>query len=740
MTLYAHTPNDAGVWHRLDEHVRAVADLAAEHARAFDSEDAAWWAGILHDAGKASTEFQAYLALCAREPDRRHTSTDHKGAGFLRAAEILEPLAVAVQAHHGGLLDNEELQTRWKEHLRREPFLRDVLDRFDALGVVPAERPAPRVPPFVERNVWALEFWLRMLFSALVDADHFDTERHRHPDRSALRGTDTSIPQLWEQFRQQQSAFVGAIDPALLESDVNRARAEIYDACIRAADGAPGFYRLTAPTGGGKTRSGLAFALAHATRHGQRRVIMAVPYLTITDQTARIVRSIFPDERVLLEHHSAAGHLADDEAGSQEVQEAWRRATAQDWNAPLIVTTMVQLFESLLGRSPSGCRKLHRIAQSVIILDEAQTIPSTLRAPVYDVLQELVRNYGVTVVLSTATQPALDTLPGEIQPTEIVPEPARLFRTLTRVQYRWPAPGAASWSWSDVADSMRGEPQALAIVNTVGDAAALFEALGRDDGHFHLSSRMCGAHRRDTVDEIRARLRRGERCRVVSTQVVEAGVDLDFPLLLRAIGPLDRIVQAAGRCNREGKLATGGTVIVFDPAEGGMPPGPYQLGAETTQLMRAMQPDGELDLDDPATATQYFRLLESRVDGDTPDIQRLRGGLNFETVATRFQLIPDDQAPVLVRYGGLDGKDTRAVDALVDDLNRAIADRDAGLVRALVRVAQPYLVNVRFRQISQLIQSGAVVELLDDLYLSPAAYDAQLGATFGRIDPEVLVI
>ncbi len=744
--LYAHTPNDDGQWHALADHLENVATLAAGHAAAFGSADAAWWAGILHDAGKASVAFQDYLRLCFEQPNRKHTTVDHKGAGFLRALEILQPLAIPIQGHHGGLNDAQTIGTKVKEHRDRAALLQEALTRFDGLGLIAPDWPKPMIPEFARRNELALEFWVRMLFSALVDADHFDTERHKNPDASARRGSDIQMSDLWEQFERNQQAFIEQLSPEQVALPVNRVRADVYRACLAAAAHQPGFFRLTVPTGGGKTRSGLAFALKHAELHGLRRVILAVPYLTITDQTARIVRSIFPGDRVLLEHHSAAGSGGNDsDDGPQDEQELWRRSTAQDWDAPIIVTTMVQLFESLLGRKTGVCRKLHRIAGSVIVLDEAQTIPITLREPIYDVLRELVANYGVSVVLCTATQPALDWLPAEMETVEIVPDPTRHFRALRRVAYDWPSAGEERWNWERAADELRSSPQSLAIVNTVADAAALYEALGDEEGHFHLSSRMCGAHRRDVVARVRERLATVLPCRVVSTQVVEAGVDLDFPLLLRAYGPLDRIVQAAGRCNREGKLDGLGRVVVFDPAEGGMPPGSYRAGTETTALLREMEKNGPLDLDDPAIFDRYFTMLGRVTAADAPAIQQERVRLNYETVAANFHLIDDqDQSSVLVRYRGLewdpfDGEDA-PVDRLIREIEFAIADRNSAWLRGLMRRAQPYLVDVRQRMLSEYQHNGDVRQLTDDLWLWLPEYDDKLGLVSGRLDIAQLIV
>ena len=749
MTLYAHTPaasDPEGNWHRLDDHLRAVADLAAENAAAFGAGDLAWWAGILHDAGKASEAFQHYLRLCHEQPDRKHKTVDHKGAGFLRALQVCEPLALLIQAHHGGLIDSGTVSEKCKVHQSRAGELGDVLARYDSLALVPESQAFPDLSFLEGRSPISFEFWLRMLFSALVDADHLDSERHRNPVSSTIRGgASPSIPELWRQFQAAQTEFVSGLDPALIGSNVNQVRAEVYDDCVAAAEQRPGFFRLTVPTGGGKTRSGFAFALRHAALHGKRRVITAVPFLTITDQTAKIVNGIFPGDHVVLEHHSAAGQPHDDEEGSQDERESWRRLAAQDWDAPIIITTMVQLFESLLSRKTTGCRKLHRIANSVIILDEAQTIPLTLRAPIYDVLNELVTNYAVTVVLCTATQPALDTLPEGVEPVEIVQNPGRHFRLLERVDYVWPGPGDEPWNWERIANEMRETEQSLAIVNTIANAQALFGALGKDDGHFHLSSRMCGAHRRDILALVRARLTAGERCRLVSTQVVEAGVDLDFPLLLRALGPLDRIVQAAGRCNREGKLESNGRVIVFDPEEGGMPPGPFRVGENTTNLMRRMLLDGnDLDLNDPETFSVYFARVNTAVPDDAPGIQKERRKRNYRTVADDFQMIDQDQVSVIVRYRGLGwdslSDETTPVDLLIADIETAVRTQNSKWLRGLIRQAQPYIVNVRRRALRTYADQQFAIELTDDLYWWFPQNDNHLGLVPGHGDPLSLYV
>ncbi len=532
--LYAHTPAmKDGPWHDLGEHLRAVAEGAANNAEPFGGAELARWAGLYHDIGKAGDSFQAYLRACHADPSRRHRTVDHKGAGALLALEAFEELAFLVQGHHGGLPDRGELLSKLKERTG-DPETANARARAGAAGLLPPPPdPGELACPSFVRDERSSEFFLRMLFSALVDADHADTGQHRNPDEHAERGGTPTLQELANCLQAAQSGLTGQRhDP------VNAVRHEVYQACLQAASLPPGFFRLTVPTGGGKTRSGLAFALQHAILHRLRRVIVAVPYLTITDQTADVFRQVLGNDRAVLEHHSGTVRT-DDSEGAATPHATWRRLATEDWDAPVIVTTTVQFFESLFGSSPSVCRKLHRIAHSVVILDEVQTLPPPLLEPILDALRELVANYGVSVVLCTATQPNFNALPNfaALQDVrEIAPDPPRLFATLRRVRYEWPKPGDR-WSWEQVAEEIRGAAQALTIVNTKADALTLLDTLDDPDA-FHLSTLLCGAHRRDVLAAIRRRLTLGGPCRVVSTQVVEAGVDLDFPLVLRAMGRL----------------------------------------------------------------------------------------------------------------------------------------------------------------------------------------------------------
>jgi CRISPR-associated endonuclease/helicase Cas3 len=452
-------------------------------------------------------------------------------------------------------------------------------------------------------------------------------------------------------------------------------------------------------------------------------VVVAVPFISITEQTADVYRQLFragdsdnaDDYPVVLEHHSGVDGRAE-EGHDEGAHDRWRRLASENWDAPIVVTTTVQLFESLFASSTSRCRKLHRLAQSVIILDEAQALPPHLLKPILNVLRELCTNYGATVVISTATQPAFEHISAfaDLPAYNIVPDAARWFAALSRVRYEWRTD--TPMSWTDVAELLQDEQQSMAILNTKRDALALLDALG-DEKALHLSTLLCGAHRRVVLDEVHQRLQRGRACRLISTQVVEAGVDLDFPLVLRALGPLDRIIQAAGRCNREGKQEFG-RVVVFNPTEGALPQGPYRTA---TDLTSAMIRSGNLNPDDPATMTAYFRRLFATVTLDREGIEALRKTWDFTQVAKKFRMIDEDTEDVIVPYGNKAAQ-ARVQTAINDIRNKSLRARFA------LRHIQPYLVSIRAAAAKRYRTQG---------FLEPLDPEGKLtiGIWHGRYDP-----
>lgn len=720
---FAHSANPRGQRHGLAAHLQAVAALAAQFAAPLGAPEAAHWLGIWHDLGKFSPEFQQYL-LDSEAGRARRIGPDHKALGASVAARHAGALALLIQGHHGALHSPAEFQA-WLGQ-RRNPRQWESALAAARRALARLEPAAPiGLPAQVEGDALAAELFLRLLYSALVDADYLDTEAHFAGDSAATRGSPATISGLWAALEQAQTAITGRGQDA-----VAQARHEVYQACLAAAAQPPGIFRLTVPTGGGKTRSAMAFALRHALLHGQDRVIVAIPFISITEQTADVYRAIFEAEagspRAVLEHHSGAAPAEEDDSGVGEG--IWARLAAENWDAPIVVTTTVQLFESLFANTPAKARKLHRLANSVILLDEAQALPAHLLEPILDVLQQLARHYHSTIVISTATQPAFEAIPAfrGLAATEIVPDAARLFSALERVRYEWrldpPLP------WGEVAAIMRAEPQALAVVNTKRDALALLDALG-DPQALHLSTLLCGAHRRGVIAEVRRRLAAGLPCRVVSTQVVEAGVDLDFPLVLRALAPLDAIIQAAGRCNREGRLERG-RVVVFEPQEGGLPPGPYRAA---TGVTRALVEGARVDLGSPSAPALYFQRLYQTIATDRGNVQALRSHLNFPEVAREFRMIDEDTESVAVRYGTPEQQ--AALRRLLDQLQAR-----AGNPRRLMRALQPYLVSIRRREAERLRRAGLVGEVVPGLGEWLGHYDPVRGLAGADPEAESLIV
>lgn len=698
----------------VEAHAAAVACRAAEFAEAFGSERVAAWLGWWHDAGKVAPDVQAYL----RGETALKQGPDHSSAGMLAAAELgpLWPLAFNVAGHHGGLQNDAALKDRVERKRKRpeEARVRDALATARPL----LARLAPAIsvgdlPRFAATDKLSFELWLRMLHSVLVDADWLDTEAFLDPESAgARREHGDSLAPLWATLRDSQDALIRDSDP----TPVNVARAEIYRACLDAAARPQGVFSLTVPTGGGKTLSSMAFALKHAQAHGLRRVVVALPYTSIIEQNAERYREVFGADAVL-EHHSARPLP---QTPAEEDAELPARLAAENWDAPVVVTTTVQLLESLFANRNPRLRKLHRLAGSVVILDEAQTLPPHLLKPTLDVLRALVRDYGVTLVLSTATPPALaarDGFPGFDAVVPIINDPDALADHLRRV--RFDDQTDEPWSWERTADEVQAQRQVLCIVNTKPNAQDLLDLL--PDNVLHLSTALCPAHRRSVLAEVYRRLDAGEPCRLVSTQVVEAGVDLDFPVVMRAVGPLDRIVQAAGRCNREGRLrgADGepalGRVVVFRPQEGGLPPGAYKLGTQETEAMLASDPD--LDLAAPATCLDYFRRLYGLSSLDRDGVQAFRRALRFADTADAYRLIEDDQVAVVVDYDG--------GHALLAEVARkpfpSRHDR---------RALQAVSVSLRQRDVDRALREGAAVEVGDGLVRWDRAYDARRGLTW----------
>jgi CRISPR-associated endonuclease/helicase Cas3 len=693
------------------------------------------YAGLWHDLGKYNPDFQQYLDDChtaslnnQKPPTKKVPHAIH---GAILAEQFCSDIAAVIDGHHRGIRDStDEYDDAKLDRAKRE------LDRILASAQSDGIETAPDldfdelVSHLPDDNLHARDVFDRLLFSCLIDADRLDTEKFCNPESFRLRyDNQLTIEQLWVIFDRQQQNFVRSKQQKLTQKNqiIFDVRQEVYQHCVNIALTKPGIFRLTVPTGGGKTLSSLAFALQHILANPianlDRRVIMAVPYTSIIEQTVKVYRQVFAElgQIAVLEHHSAIQHdpksnekrseaEEEKEEGAIDYQRQARLAT-QNWDAPLIVTTTVQLFESLFSNRTSKCRKLHNIIGSVMILDEVQTLPIALRESICSMLEELVERYHVSVVLCTATQPVLEGddgyfkgfKPGSI--IDIIPVATSLehFVKLKRVEYDLSAITTnTQWSWQELKDRLKSHPSALVVLNTRKDALKVinsldsspveyFEAVGtearvkiavKDSQILHLSTLLCGAHRQLVLAEVRSRLENKQDCLLVSTQVVEAGVDLDFPTVYRVLGPLDRIVQAAGRCNREGNLDELGRVFVFELEEGSMPPKGSEYAKATSKTQQILQQASAADLHQPQIFTSYGNALYKLESADKHKIQEDRENCLFETVASKFKLIDDDTYPVVVRFND-------EVEKLLIKIKRR------GLFTSDYRELQPYTISIR---------------------------------------------
>lgn len=552
---YAHSKEDRPTreWQPLDQHLRNVARTAAEFASPFGGEEWSRLLGDYHDLGKGTLQWQAWLRRVNEVVDEfaEHYEGHPKHADcgaqwlFKHSKEVGKLLAYCVAGHHGGLpnWEGESADVGLKARLNQS------MTGVDA--VVPDY---PTNLPFrvdSDRFGFQLQFFVRMLFSCLVDADYLDTEACLNKEKAGWRTGYPELKVLRECFWKRFDALRERADPAL---NVNQQRERVLQDCRDAALNEAGLYSLTVPTGGGKTLSSLAFALEHAKTHGKRRIIYVIPFTSIIEQNATVFRDMLGDD-VVLEHH--CNFIPD--------QSDWKtRLASENWDAPVVVTTNVQFFNSFYANKPSKCRKLHNVADSVVIFDEVQAIPVERLKPCLEVIKELSENYGVTSVLCTATQPAIE-YSDQFQSglkvrDEIVGNVPELFSSLRRTEESF----IGVLDNDELSERLAMESQVLCIVNTRRQALEAFEALPESGGNIHLSALMYPAHRTAKLAEVRRRLNDGLPCRVVSTQLIEAGVDVDFPCVYRTVAGIDSIAQAAGRCNRNGKHETLCPVNVFE--------------------------------------------------------------------------------------------------------------------------------------------------------------------------------
>ncbi|MEU5970509.1 CRISPR-associated endonuclease Cas3'' [Streptomyces globisporus] len=658
--MWAHSVNYRGERHDLGDHLRGTSLRARSFADPFGAGEAAEYLGLSHDAGKADCSWQSELLRAEREKSR--VGLDHKKAGTLLSSEYLPwQFAAAVHGHHGGLPSATDLKKLLRALRSDGAHLTEPIRR--AVDLVPELRPKnrPSLPRWLSgaRTDTAradVDLLMRMLFSAVVDADFLDTSAHfrapRCPGRAVPRMTE-----LRDRYECRRKGLIAGRTP----SRIDGLRSGVYDEVVDAASGPRGVYRLHVPTGGGKTMTGGGYALHHAAAHGMRRVIVAVPFISITEQNADVYRRLLDPtggDPVVLEHHSNV-----DLDGPHT---RWARLAAENWDAPFVVTTTVQLFQSLFAHKPSAMRKLHRLAGSVIILDEVQALPDRLLTPILSALRGLVEHCGSTVVLSSATQPELSVMPaarpiaGRTAASLLsTGTTTALGKRLRRVRYEWRTGPAVTLA--SICSEASGHRQSLTVVNTTKDANAVHRTLTELQSQstpretIHLSTRMTSGHRRESINHMRARLAQGAPVTAVSTSLIEAGVDLDFPRVYRARALPESLLQAAGRCNREGRLEGLGTVVVFEPSDGGQPfDRAYQTALTTSR--RFFGP-GLKNPDDLDALAAYYRARYRAQTGSVPtdtngttgeDIERLRTALDFPAVADAFQMVDDTSASVVV--------------------------------------------------------------------------------------------
>lgn len=730
-TCYAHSAENRpeSDWQTLKNHAENVAALAAQFAEPFGAAEIARYTALLHDLGKYSEPFQNRL--------RGGKRVDHATAGAKEAIARWKMtgklMAYCIAGHHAGLANGSgegNNRSTLKERLAADiPTLNPV---WQAEIPLPEKIPLPPLKSNPKYPGFAQAFFTRMLYSCLVDADYLDTEAFyaRLDGKTVARGGYPSLEALQQAFNQHlQNVRADAKENSEGgQAELNRLRSDILDHAQQQAALPPGLFTLTVPTGGGKTYTSMAFALEHARQHGQRRIIYVIPFTSIIEQNAAAFRDAFGDlgEAAVLEHHST---FDDRKLQERDTRDKLRHAT-ENWDAPIVVTTAVQFFESLFADRSSRCRKLHNIAGSVIILDEAQMLPLHLLRPVMAAIDELARNYRCTIVMCTATQPAIDAKHGFYggfsDVREIAPDPARLYTALRRTTVRH----IGNQSDAELLEHLTAQPQLLIIVNNRRHARSLYDSAKHLDGACHLTTLMCAEHRSEVLKTIRARLKAGAPCRLIATSLIEAGVDVSFPRLMRAEAGADSIAQAAGRCNRENlRTADESEVLIFRPEEQWK--APPELATYAACMRETLRNDG--DLLAPEAMIAYFRRVYDLSDLDKHHILEMLKNAGsdfpFQTIAEKSRVIESNHMlPLLIPY------DANA-EAHINALEHA--DTIGGLLRQLQR----YTVQVPESALKILFGKGRVNVINKEKFgeqfyalIGTDLYDAQAGLNWDNPD------
>lgn len=690
---WAHISSSGQIQVLLD-HLNGTACLARSFASSFGAEGQAELAALAHDIGKYSSAFQKRLR-------GESIRVDHSTAGAVECWKLRQPFAAfAVAGHHSGLpdggsrTDTPDCATLYGRLKREERGLLEPYESWKQELCLPEAQ----TPFFLKQPGPEWVFFTRMLYSCLVDADFLDTESFMEGQKRTLH--TSSMDQLWNRL---QNYLSGWFPP---KGYLNEQRCKILEQCMQSGEiQSPGLFSLTVPTGGGKTIASLAFAIAHARKHGLRRIIYVIPYTSIIEQTAQKFREVLGEE-VVLEHHSNVTYDLEEEANPQTIRLA--KAT-ENWDMPVIVTTAVQFFESLYSCRSSQCRKLHNIADSVVIFDEAQMLPIPYLRPCVWAISQLVKNYKASALLCTATQPALESIFQEFLPNspirELCPLGTYSQEAFRRVSFR----RLGSLTWEELSTQINSQRQALCIVNTRKSAQKVYQQL-KGNGNFHLSTLMYPDHRRQQLNEIRERLNQGLPCRVVSTSLIEAGVDVDFPVVFRELSGLDSILQAAGRCNREGKKsAEESNVFIFEGEDKAPPLFSTAIGIGK-QVMNHYE-----DIASQAAIHEYFSQLLDLKGKETLDKEQIlhllqNGFFPFRTVAERFHLIDSPTRTIYIPLG----KGAELVEEL----------RSGNISQKLFRKLGQYGVSVYEQHFTalenagdlEILENGAAILLNSDLY------------------------
>lgn len=710
--IISHIYND-GEWHiqSNDEHCKGVAELAAEFASDFGMAEWGRLLGLLHDRGKESNGFQAYIRRETNYDPKAYSpdSKKHSDIGAVLAHRLPFDrdywLSNVIAGHHRGLYDFHHLEARISKDIPKE-VSQNIPD-------IQLTHPTFLYNPTEESHI------CRMLFSCLIDADRLDTERFKYPHIATMRGDFPTLNELEMKLQKYRETL-----KVLPSSPINQIRNEIQEKCEQAASLAPGFFDLTVPTGGGKTLASVIWAIRHAVIFNKKRIIIAIPFTSIIVQTAAILKDIFGVENVI-EHHNAVDF--DSKTKDAEVKR-WSLA-CENWDAPIIVTTNVQLFESMFSNHPFACRKLHSIANSVVILDEIQSLSRDFLQPIVNSIKSYSKIFGTSFLFCTASQPILDgmvkgcskeTFKGIDRNSirSISSEDMNLQEKLRRVKISV-AKGPAH-TYQSLANLLKNHKRVLCIVNTRTEALKLYEELSQYDlkHTYHLSKSMCAAHLHEKINEITNKLADPDTCiRVVSTPLLEAGVDIDFPLVYRQLSGLDSILQAAGRCNRNGKLEIGST-IVFS-LENSEATHPIEIRNATEVMSDILELDPNIDWFAPDIMRLYFKKLYSRTPSFDREkiIEKLSSSRKseFETVADKFQLIDTPPSTIIVNY-------EKAQD-LIEELKKD------GPTRILYRKLGRFCVDISKKVFDKFRKNGVIEEIYPNFFFSPQTsdYDENVG-------------